>query len=370
MGCRVMTGLKRFFTESGIEKKGVQRQFSYRCEGFSGISIFSSNEINMEKTINWGIIGCGDVCEVKSGPAFNKVPGSRLVAVMRRDAAGAKDFADRHGVPKSYDNAQALINDEEVNAIYIATPPSSHEQYLEAALKAGKPAYVEKPVTIDVASCERMIAWEKKYGVKVSVAHYRRSLDFFIKIKELVTTAAIGKVKLVLLKMLQPVSNKIITQTKDNWRVNPAISGGGLFHDLSPHQLDILYWIFGDPGEPMITATNQGGHYDAPDNVLLHFTFPGNIGFNGTWNFNVGDAATADQCEIIGDAGIIRFAFFRQGTIEVITSNSTETFSYDFPIHIQLPHIEKVVSYFRNEGPNPCSLQEALSTLRIIEKAR
>ena len=324
----------------------------------------------MEKTINWGIIGCGDVCEVKSGPAFSKVTGSRLVAVMRRDGAKAKDYAERHGVPKFYDKAQHLINDDDVNAIYIATPPSSHEQYLEEALKAGKPVYVEKPVTLDVASCERMIALEKKYGIKVSVAHYRRTLELFIKVKELITQEAIGKVKLVLLKMLQPVSNKIITQTKDNWRINPAISGGGLFHDLSPHQLDILYWIFGEPGQPMITATNQGGHYDAPDNVLLHFTFPGNIGFNGTWNFNVGEEATTDQCEIIGDAGILRFAFFRQGMIELIKGDSRETFTYEPPTHIQQPHIERVVKYFRNESDNPCSLEEALATLRIIEKAR
>ena len=120
----------------------------------------------MEKTINWGIIGCGDVCEVKSGPAFSKVTGSRLVAVMRRDGAKAKDYAERHGVPKFYDKAQHLINDDDVNAIYIATPPSSHEQYLEEALKAGKPVYVEKPVTLDVASCEKNDCIRKKIWSK------------------------------------------------------------------------------------------------------------------------------------------------------------------------------------------------------------
>ena len=87
--------------------------------------------------INWGIIGCGDVTEVKSGPAFNKVPGSKLVAVMRRDAAKAADYAKRHNVPRWYNDAEALINDAEVNAIYIATPPSSHAAYALAAIKAG-----------------------------------------------------------------------------------------------------------------------------------------------------------------------------------------------------------------------------------------
>ena len=103
-------------------------------------------------TVNWGIIGCGDVCEVKSGPAFNKVDSSKLVAVMRRNLDKAKDFAQRHAVPKYYADAADLINDAEVNAVYIATPPSSHEAYLEMALKAGKPVYVEKPVTVNSVS--------------------------------------------------------------------------------------------------------------------------------------------------------------------------------------------------------------------------
>ena len=100
----------------------------------------------MEK-IKWGIIGCGDVTEVKSGPAFNKVKNSGLVAVMRRDAEKAEDYARRHTVPKWYSDANKLIHDPEVNAIYIATPPSSHEEYTMAAFDAGKPVYVEKPMS-------------------------------------------------------------------------------------------------------------------------------------------------------------------------------------------------------------------------------
>ena len=91
------------------------------------------------KEIKWGIIGCGDVTEVKSGPAFNKVPNSSLVAVMRRDAAKAQDYAFRHNVSRWYDNAEKLINDPEVNAIYIATPPLQHEEYTLLSLAAGKP---------------------------------------------------------------------------------------------------------------------------------------------------------------------------------------------------------------------------------------
>ena len=324
---------------------------------------------NISGTVNWGIIGCGDVCEVKSGPAFNKVANSKLVAVMRRNLEKAKDFAQRHSVPKYYGDAAELINDPQVNAIYIATPPSSHESYLEMALKAGKPVYVEKPVTVNSASVERMIEMEKSHEGKVSVAHYRRGLPLFNKIKQLVNDGAIGKVKLILLKTLQPMISKIITQTEDNWRVNPEISGGGLFHDLSPHQLDIMYWVFGTPQQAVVQAANQGKLYNAPDLTMVQIAFANDIYFNGVWDFNVAETATHDSCEIIGDKGSIRFSFFRVSTIELTTSVGIETLELEYPINIQQPHINNVVKFFREEDANPCTLEDALVTMQVMDKA-
>lgn len=324
---------------------------------------------NISGTVNWGIIGCGDVCEVKSGPAFNKVANSKLGAVMRRNRDKAKDFALRHGVLKYYNDAVELINDPEVNAIYIATPPSSHESYLEMALKVGKPVYVEKPVTINSASVERMMAMEKHYDGKVSVAHYRRGLPLFNKIKQLVNDGVIGKVKLILLRTLQPTASKIITQTEDNWRIKPEISGGGLFHDLSPHQLDIMYWIFGKPEQKHVQAANQGKLYNAPDLTMVQLKFANDIYFDGIWNFNVAENATTDSCEIIGDKGSIRFSFFRVSTIELTTTEGTKILEEEYPVNIQQPHISNVIEYFRGEGENPCSLDEALVTMKIMDKA-
>ena len=326
--------------------------------------------ITQTEMINWGIIGCGDVCEIKSGPAFSKVPHSKLVAVMRRDAAKAKDFAERHHVPKFYTNAEDLVNDSEVNAVYIATPPSLHEVYTEMALKAGKPVYVEKPVTTDAASVKRMIGYEKKYAGKVSVAHYRRALPLFRAIKELLQANRIGKVKLVLLKTLQPIQSKIVAQTSDNWRIDPQYSGGGLFHDLSPHQLDILYWLFGKPEMVDVFATNQGKHYNAPDVTMVRLSFANDVYFNGVWNFNIADSAVEDSCEIIGDKGSMRFSFFSMGHLTLITNEGTELIEMQYPKHIQQPHINNVVQFFRNEGPNPCSLEEALVTMEIMDQAR
>ena len=136
-------------------------------------------------SIRWGMIGCGDVTEVKSGPAFNKVSNSSLVAVMRRDADKAKDYAKRHNVPKWYSDANNLINDDDINAIYIATPPAFHEEYAIAAINAGKPVYIEKPMALDFESANMIAKVANEKNIKVSIAHYRRGQPLFNKVKQL-----------------------------------------------------------------------------------------------------------------------------------------------------------------------------------------
>jgi predicted dehydrogenase len=323
---------------------------------------------SIKGNVRWGIIGCGDVCEVKSGPAFNKVAHSELVAVMRRDAAKAADFARRHGVPKHYSEAQDVINDPDINAIYIATPPYLHEPYALQAMAAGKPVYIEKPVTLNAASCEKLIKGASQYDALVSVAHYRRALPLFNKVRSLIRDGAIGDVRIVRIATLQPKVSKIITQTSDNWRVNPEQSGGGLFHDLSPHQLDIMYWLFGAPNEVTARGVNQSDLYPAPDVVMLNATYPNNICVQGMWAFNVAEEAAADSCEIIGDKGSIRFSFFRKSTVELVTSAGTEVMESDYPVNIQQPMIDAVVRFFRDEGSNPCSLTDALVVMKMMDK--
>lgn len=135
------------------------------------------------KEIRWGIIGCGDVTEVKSGPAFQRADGSSLVAVMRRSGDLAKDYARRHGVARWYENAEALINDPGVDAIYIATPPAFHKEYTLLSAAAGKPVYVEKPMALNFEECQEMIQACRSARVPLFVAYYRRALARFLKIK-------------------------------------------------------------------------------------------------------------------------------------------------------------------------------------------
>lgn len=320
------------------------------------------------KEVRWGILGCGDVCEVKSGPAFNKVSDSKLVAVMRRDGEKVKDFARRHGVPKFFTRVNDLINDPEVNAVYIATPPAYHEEYAVECMRAGKPVYIEKPVTLNSESCERIIDASRALRVKASVAHYRRGLPTFKKIRSLVSSGVIGEPSLIVSKTLQAPTAKMLAA--DYWRTTPAISGGGLFFDLAPHQLDIFYWLFGKPTDVRGFSINQRASYDAPDLTNVEAVFPGKVYLHGIWAFNLHASSDHEASEIFGDKGKITFSFFKPSNIEIKTAAGTEVVTLPYPENIQQPMIDEVVKFFKGEGPNPCSLEDALITMQIMDGTR
>ncbi|WPP50199.1 Gfo/Idh/MocA family protein [Catalinimonas niigatensis] len=316
------------------------------------------------KQINWGIIGVGDVAEVKSGPAFQKAADSRLIAVMRRNADKAKDFARRHKVPHWYDDADALIAHPEINAIYIATPPASHEEYAIKALQAGKDVYLEKPMALSLEACDRIIEAVKQSGCKLCVAHYRRALPAFIKVKELLEAGAIGEVRFAQIQIFQPAKSKLIVQTETNWRVQPEVSGGGLFHDIAPHQMDLMYYYFGEPLHISGYSTNQAGLYPADDIVSAEMHFDKDIIFKGLWSFAAPESATREGCEIVGSEGSVSFSFYGE-EIHLIRDKK-ETFTFKNPENIQLPMIEKVNQYFRGEGENPCTAEEGLLVMKML----
>jgi predicted dehydrogenase len=176
------------------------------------------------EVVNWGIIGVGNVTELKSGPAFNKVPGSRIAAVMRRNAGKAEDFANRHKVQKWYTHADDLINDPEVNAIYIATPPHMHAEYAIRSMQAGKPVYVEKPMALNYSECKKMLRVSVETGVPIFVAYYRRTLPAFLKVKELIDTGQIGTPLTVNVKLIREAKERNMKPGDMSWHVNPEIS--------------------------------------------------------------------------------------------------------------------------------------------------
>jgi len=312
--------------------------------------------------IRWGIIGCGDVTEHKSGPAFNKVPHSRLVAVMRRDGVKAADYAARHGVPRWYDDAEALISDPEVDAVYIATPPSSHAGYTEAVAAAGKPVYVEKPMARTVAECEAMIEACRKAEVPLFVAYYRRRLPHFLQVKQWLEEEAIGKVLAV--RMTLVTAGSLV---EANWRFDRELAGGGLLYDLGSHQLDILDFLLGPLTDVEGRARNLGGLYEVEDTVTARWQFPCGAEGSGLWCFVADTSATTDEIRIIGQKGQITLACFGEIAATLTRGDETERFEAPAPAHVQQGLIETIVGSLRGEGECPSTGESAQRTARVIE---
>ena len=337
----------------------------------NGIFVYLSvvPSIIMHKTIQWGILGCGDVCEIKSGPAFNKVADSRLVAVMRRDEEKVKDYAKRHGVPKWYVDADALINDPEVNAIYIATPPHMHAEYTRRAAEAGKPVYVEKPMARTHEECKAMIEVCEKHQVPLFVAYYRRCLPNFLKTKEMIDEGVIGEVRVVSIQLYQASKPSLVRGLEHNWRVIPEIAGGGYFYDLASHQFDYLDYVFGPITEVTGAAANQAGEYVAEDVVAASFIFESGVAGSGIWCFTTAQSAEKDEISIIGNKGKIRMSTFdNHAPVILENARGREDFSFTPPENIQRPLIETVVASLLRRGECPSTGISAARTNWVLEQ--
>ena len=266
--------------------------------------------------VRWGIIGVGDVTERKSGPGFQLAERSDLVAVMRRNADLAADYARRHNVPRWYDDADELIKDPEVDAVYVATPPDCHRDYVVRVAQAGKHVYVEKPMARTALECEHMISACENAGVSLFVAYYRRAMPRFATVKDLLDGGRIGELRTVSIRNERP--GQLDEDGRAGWRVAPEISGGGYFVDLGSHILDLLDWLLGPIAHAAGVATNRGARYRAEDLVTAVFSFGSGVEGVGVWNYD--SFQHKDQIEITGTAGALRFSCFADEPLRLRTT--------------------------------------------------
>jgi 1,5-anhydro-D-fructose reductase (1,5-anhydro-D-mannitol-forming) len=318
--------------------------------------------------ITWGIIGCGNVTEVKSGPAFNKVSGSRLLAVMRRNEAKARDYALRHNVPVWTTDADELIRNPEINAVYIATPPSSHAEYAIRAMEAGKIVYVEKPLASSYDDCLRMTEIAGKTGQPLYVAYYRRFLPYFIKIREMLQCGSLGKLLYVKVDFHIAPRDEDFNPDSLPWRVLPEVAGGGYFYDLACHQIDLFEWYFGNVAQVEGKCFNRRGLYKAEDLVFASLVYESGLPLNAHWCFAAGNNEHTDTIKIFGTKGSLEFSTFDFSPIRLITEAGTEEFLPANPDNIQYWFIRNMVEELRDSVPVKGNSLSAMRTNRTMDK--
>lgn len=316
--------------------------------------------------ISWGIIGCGDVTEVKSGPGFQQVPNSRLAAVMRRQGDKAKDYAARHGVPFWTDRADEVIHHPDVNAVYIATPPGSHLEYALQVCAAGKPAYVEKPMARSAVECRQMVDAFETAGLPLFVAYYRRALPRFLLAKQLIEEGRIGTVSGVTYRF-SGNSHRGLKRDALPWRWIAEEAGGGQFLDLGCHTLDILDFMLGPLEDAQGDAANVSSDCAVEDSVAIQFRLQsGGLG-TATWNF--ASDRHLDLIEIAGTDGEISLSTFGNEPVVLVRGPERETFDLPNPKHIQQPFIETIVRQLNGDGVCPSTGVTALRTAQVMDTA-
>ncbi|MBO4268035.1 MAG: Gfo/Idh/MocA family oxidoreductase [Bacteroidaceae bacterium] len=316
--------------------------------------------------IRWGFIGCGQVTEKKSGPAFAKAEGSSIYAVMSRDAAKARSYAERHSIGKWFTDAMDIIDNPNVDAVYIATPPSSHATYAIMSMKAGKPVYIEKPMAQSYDECMRINRVSRDTGVPCFVAYYRRYLPYFDKVREL--TGRIGKLINVQIRFAQPPKELDYNSTNLPWRVIPDISGGGYFYDLAPHQIDMIQELCGCIIDAYGVCSNRAGLYQAEDTVSACFKFETGLVGSGSWCFVADESAKEDRIEIVGDKGMLCFSVFTFQPIALHDSEGRHEFDIPNPEHVQFPLVQAVVDHLNGKSVCTCDGISATPTNWVMDR--
>lgn len=303
------------------------------------------------KEISWGFIGCGEVTEKKSGPAFNEVPGSHVEAVMSRTADKARSYAERHHIKKWYTDPQELINDSDVNAIYIATPPSSHATFAIMAMRAGKPVYVEKPLAASYEDCVRINRVSEQTGIPCFVAYYRRYLPYFMRVREIIQRGDIGNIINVQIRFSVPPRDlDYKSHNSLPWRLQPDVAGGGYFYDLAPHQLDLIQDLFGVIIKAHGYCANRAHLYNVEDTVSAVFKFDSGVVGSGSWCFIGHQSAKEDKVEVIGDRGMLSFSVYNYDPIQLVTSEGAVSINVENPNYVQLPIIKAVIEDLQGIG--------------------
>ena len=320
---------------------------------------------NDNRKIRWGIVGCGDVTEVKSGPAYQKTDGFELIAVMRRDCEKAQDFAHRHGIAKVFADANALIADPEVDAVYIATPPDSHCKYALKVAAAGKPCCIEKPMAPTYRQCVEICTAFEAAKLPLFVAYYRRTLPRFTQIKRWLDDNLIGAVRQVSWRLSMP-PKALDLGDSDNWRTDSKIAAGGYFDDLASHGLDLIAFYLGDFQHVSGHATNQQRLYSSQDAVVASWIHENGITGTGSWNF--GSQARRDSLEIVGSQGVIELAVFADEPIRLNSEGGEKEMSIDHPKHVQQFHVESMRNALMHGGSHPSRGTSAAHTAWVMDQ--
>jgi 1,5-anhydro-D-fructose reductase (1,5-anhydro-D-mannitol-forming) len=284
---------------------------------------------------------------------------------MRRDAEKAADYAKRHNIGKYYSDADDLINDPEIDAIYIATPPDTHHFYGLKVASAGKICCIEKPLAPSYLESLEIYEAFKAKDIPLFTAYYRRTLPRFEQIKTWLDANKIGEVRSIRWNLTKPASAQDLSG-EYNWRTDAKVAPGGYFDDLASHGLDLFIHLLGNIKEVSGYSLNQQGLYSAKDAITACWLHESGITGNGNWNF--GSHEREDFVEIAGSKGKITFSIFENDPIGLSNEEGETELFIEHPENVQLHHVERIREHLLDNRKHPSADFSAVQTSWVMDK--
>ncbi len=318
----------------------------------------------MEKKIRWGFLGCGKVVQKKSGEAFRSVPNSEIAVIMRRDLEAAKESAERFGAPVWCDSVTKLLKND-IDAVYIATPPGLHYEQAMECLKAKKAVYLEKPFARNYTEAKALTEAFEKAEIPLYVGHYRHALPRFLKIREMLNENKIGEIKTIDFYLNRIFSKK---EADNSWLYNPVLSGGGKYYDIAPHTVDIINFLFGDICEVKGNVKNLGT--GCPLENIVEMSFQTKNGVLGTAKFNCVAEEKSDRMLVTGTNGTMEFSVHGKTDVIVkdIQGNVVEQFDLPDPKAVEEAMVQSVVEDLLGLSQCESKAKEVLVTYKVLDE--
>jgi predicted dehydrogenase len=286
-------------------------------------------------TLKWGIIGSGDIVRKRVAPAIRDLPGSEAIAVSRAQADLLEPFAREFGIPRWYADWRDLLRDDQVEAVYVATPVYLHAEQTIAAAEAGKHVLCEKPMGMDVAECDRMIEACRTSGVRLGIAYYRRFYPVVEAVRSILASGEIGTPVIAQINAFERFDPP--PDHPRHWLVQRDKSGGGPMFDFGCHRIELLMNILGEISETkgMLARVALDRIVEDTAVALLRMQ-QGALG-----SITVTHAAfhAADTLDIYGTDGSIRIPSLNEGSKMVRSGSGERTERHPGPPNSHLPLI-------------------------------
>jgi len=286
--------------------------------------------------IPFGLIGCGDIARKRVAPALRDLWNCELVVISRAQSSLAASFASEFGAKRWYPDWRDLLNDKEIQAVYVATPVHLHVEQTIAAAEAGKHVLCEKPMALTVAECDRMIHACRSNNVTLGIAYYRHFYPVVRRMKEIIESGEIGTPLIAQVNAFEwfdpPASHPRA------WLLNKEQSGGGPMFDFGCHRIEVLLDLFGDIRDVKAIASNRFFGREVEDVAVASFQFEQGTCATLTVAHSVREPQ--DTFDVFGSKGSLHVSVLNEGSLRVVSEAGERTELHPSAANIHQPLIE------------------------------